>query len=66
MTTQDSFERGVVGGLLVFAAGVGLLATVGVLLVLAEQAARTAHALAAAGPAGLGVTVALRRKGGSK
>ncbi|MFE9335104.1 hypothetical protein [Streptomyces sp. NPDC006925] len=64
--SPETWERATIGGLVVFAASMGLLATVGMLLILAEQAAKTAHALAAAGPAGIGVTVALRRKGGRK
>ncbi|WP_432071338.1 hypothetical protein [Streptomyces sp. AA1529] len=64
--SPETWERVTMGGLLAFAASLGLLATVGMLLILAEQAARTAHALATAGPAGIGVTVALRRKGGRK
>jgi hypothetical protein len=61
--TQDSFERAAVGGLLAFAASVGLLSTVGLLLVLAEQAAHTAAAIGAAAPAGVGITISLRKGG---
>ncbi|MFI1856226.1 hypothetical protein [Streptomyces sp. NPDC020480] len=59
--SHDSFERTLVGGLLVFAASVGLLSTVGLLLVIGEQAAKTAAAIGAAGPAGIGITLSLRK-----
>lgn len=61
--TQDSFERVTVGGLIAFAAAVGLLSTIGLLLILAEQAAHTAAAISAAGPAGIGITISLRKGG---
>ncbi len=62
--TQDGFERATVGALIVFAASVGLLSLVGVLLAVLQLAADTATALAAAAPAGVGVTLAIgRRKG---
>lgn len=63
--SPETWDRAMFGTLLVFAGGMGVMATVGVLL-LAQQAAETAHALAVAGPGGLTLTVALRRKGGRK
>jgi heme A synthase len=59
--SQDEFERGALTGLLVFAAAVGTFALVGVLLVLMQLAAETAAALAAAAPAGLGISLATIR-----
>lgn len=58
-----SLETALVTGLLVFAGAVGMLALVGVLLAVLQLAADTAAALGAAAPAGVGVTLALRRKG---
>lgn len=59
----DTFERVTVGALFVFATAVGVLCLVGVLLALLKLAAETVTAIAAAGPAGIGLTLALRRKG---
>ncbi|MFC8894452.1 MULTISPECIES: hypothetical protein [Streptomyces] len=61
--TQDGFERAAVTGLLVFATSVGVLSVVGLLLLLAQLVADTAAAIAAAGPAGIGLTIALRKGG---
>lgn len=61
--TQETFDRAVLGGLITFAASVGCLALVGVLLAVLQLAAQTATAVAAAAPAGVGVTIAIRRKG---
>jgi hypothetical protein len=62
--TQDTYERAVVGGLVLFAVSVGCLSLVGVILAVLQLAADTAAALAAAAPAGVGVSLALgRRKG---
>ncbi len=64
MATQESVERATVGALVVFAASVGCLSLVGVLLAVLQLAADTAQALAAAAPAGVGVSLAIgRRKG---
>jgi len=60
---QDGFERALTGGLLIFCASVGVLSVAGLVLILLQLAAETAAALAAAGPAGIGITLALRRKG---
>ncbi|MFB6984242.1 hypothetical protein [Streptomyces scopuliridis] len=60
---QDQFEGVALTGLLVFAASVGLLTLAGIVLALMQLAADTATAVAAATPAGVGVTIALRRKG---
>ncbi|MGO4417244.1 hypothetical protein AB4Z54_00310 [Streptomyces sp. MCAF7] len=63
--TQDSFERATVGGLIAFAASVGLLGLVGMVLALMQLAAETAQVLKAAGPAGLGIGITISlRKGG--
>ncbi|MFD6273845.1 MULTISPECIES: hypothetical protein [Actinomycetes] len=59
--TQDGFDRAVVGGLVAFAASVGVLATVGLLLLLAQLVAQTVAAVAAAGPVGIGLSLALRK-----
>ncbi|MEU2476088.1 hypothetical protein ABZ601_34165 [Streptomyces sp. NPDC012842] len=61
--TQDGFERAAVTGLVVFTASVGVLSLVGLLLLLAQLVADTAAAIAAAGPAGIGLTIALRKGG---
>lgn len=63
MSTQDGFEKASIGALIVFATSVGVLSLVGLLLLLAQLAADTATALAAAGPAGIGISLALRKKG---
>ncbi|MGW0545404.1 hypothetical protein ACWD0D_34695 [Streptomyces griseoincarnatus] len=60
---QDSFDRAAVTGLLAFAASVGLFSLAGLLLLVLQLAAETAQAVAAAAPAGIGLTIALRRKG---
>lgn len=63
--TQETFDRAVIGALVTFAVSVGCLSLVGVLLaVLQLLAADTAQALAAAAPAGVGLTIAISRKGG--
>lgn len=54
-------DRAIVAALVVFCAAAGTLALVGVLLSLLDLAARTATAVAAAGPAGITITIALRR-----
>ncbi|MEV4993186.1 hypothetical protein [Streptomyces niveus] len=59
--TQNGFDRAVLTGLIVFATSVGVLSLVGLLLLLAQLAADTATALAAAGPAGIGLRLALRK-----
>lgn len=61
--TQDGFDRAALGGLLAFTASVGLLSLAGLILLLMQLAAETAQAVAAAAPAGIGLTIALRRKG---
>ncbi|MEE1774588.1 hypothetical protein PUR25_00480 [Streptomyces sp. JV181] len=61
--TQDDVDRALITGLFVFSASVGVLSVVGLLLLLAQLVADTAAAIAAAGPAGIGLTIALRRKG---
>jgi Na+/melibiose symporter-like transporter len=62
--TQDQFDRAAITGLTVFAASVGVLSVAGLLLLLAQLVADTAQAVAAAAPAGVGVTIAIRK--GSK
>lgn len=59
--TQDGVDRSLIAGLVVFAAGVGLLTTVGLVLIVMRLAADTATALAAAAPVGVAVTVSLRK-----
>ncbi|WP_405822059.1 hypothetical protein OG705_19545 [Streptomyces sp. NBC_00838] len=61
MSTQDGFDRAAMTGLLVFAASVGLLTLAGLVLALMQLAATTATALVAAGPAGIGISIALRK-----
>lgn len=61
--TQETFDRSVTGALIAFAVSVGCLSLVGVLLAVLQLAADTAQALAAAAPAGVGLTIAIRRKG---
>jgi hypothetical protein len=61
--TQNGFERATIGALIAFATSVGCLALVGVILAVLQLAADTAAALAAAAPAGVGVSLAIRRKG---
>lgn len=62
--TQETFDRAVIGALVTFAVSVGCLSLVGVLLAVLQLAADTAQALAAAAPAGVGVSLAIgRRKG---
>lgn len=63
MATHYSWERATVTALVVFAASVGCLSLVGVLLAVLQLAADTATALAAAAPAGVGLTIAIGRKG---
>jgi hypothetical protein len=60
-TTQDDVDRGLVTGLVVFTASVGVLSLVGLLLLLAQLVADTAAAIVAAGPAGIGISLALRK-----
>ncbi|HBF84426.1 MAG TPA: hypothetical protein DD420_32205 [Streptomyces sp.] len=59
--SQDGMDQALHVGLLIFCASVGLLSVAGLLLLLAQLAADTAQAIAAAGPAGIGITVALRK-----
>ena len=59
--TQDGVDRALITGLFVFSASVGVLSVVGLLLLLAQLVADTAAAIAAAGPAGIGLTIALRK-----
>jgi len=59
--TQETCDRAVIGALIVFAASVGALALVGVLLAVLQLAAQTAAAVAAAAPAGVGLTIAIRK-----
>ena len=61
--TQDDVDRALITGLFVFSASVGVLSVVGLLLLLAQLVADTAAAIAAAGPAGIGLTIALRKGG---
>jgi len=61
--SQDEFDRTAMTGLLVFAASVGVLTLAGLVLALMQLAATTATAVAAAGPAGIGITVSLRKGG---
>lgn len=61
--SQDEFDRAAMTGLLVFAASVGVLTLAGLVLALTQLAATTATTIATAGPAGIGVTIALRKGG---
>ncbi|MET9929402.1 MULTISPECIES: hypothetical protein [Streptomyces] len=61
--SQDTVDRALITGLAAFAASVGLLSLAGLLLLLVQLAAETAQAVAAAAPVGIGLTIALRRKG---
>ncbi|MFE2210322.1 hypothetical protein [Streptomyces rubiginosohelvolus] len=61
--TQDGVDRALIGSLAIFAASVGLFTLAGLLLLVLQLAAETAQAVAAAAPAGIGLTIALRRKG---
>ena len=61
--TQETWDRVLIGGLIAFAVSAGLLGLVGVLLAVLKLAAETAAAIGAAAPAGIGLTIALRRKG---
>ncbi|MGW3304835.1 hypothetical protein [Streptomyces rubiginosohelvolus] len=61
--TQDGVDRALITGLAMFAASVGLFTLAGLLLLVLQLAAETAQAVAAAAPAGIGLTIALRRKG---
>jgi len=59
--TQDGFDRAAATGLLVFAASVGVLTLAGLVLMLMQLAATTATTIATAGPAGIGISIALRK-----
>lgn len=59
--SQDQFDRAAIGGLLVFTASVGVLSVVGLLLLLAQLVTETAAAVAAVAPAGVGITLAVRK-----
>lgn len=64
MTTQDTVDRALITGLAMFAASVGLFSLAGLLLLLVQLAAETAQAVAAAAPAGIGLTIAVRARKG--
>ncbi|MFJ9096880.1 hypothetical protein ACIRIR_35985 [Streptomyces globisporus] len=61
--TQEGVDRALIASLAVFAMSVGLFTLAGLLLLVLQLAAETAQAVAAAAPAGIGLTIALRRKG---
>ena len=61
--SQETWERAAVAALLAFAGSVGAFALLALALNLAQLAANTAAAIAAAGPGGIGITLALRKKG---
>jgi hypothetical protein len=61
--TQQTFERAAIGALIAFAVSVGALGLAGILLSLLQVAAEAATAVAAAVPAGIGISIAIRRGG---